>query len=240
MTSSEAPRRVPSSALTNPFATPSEGFCELLLVRHGEQMYRAGMVVGEGIDPPLSDLGRRQAAAVGERLSAVQVDAVYASPYQRAFDTGAAVAGAHGLEPTVVHDLREVDLWSGVDQERTLLDSLGKDELRAIFAAVQRDRTWDAYPHGEGSESFRSRVHVALDEISSRHAGERVVVACHGGVIATVLAMAFESARDYGVAVHHSSITTLRTADSRRVIHAVNDYAHVLGFQTALNPLNLH
>ncbi len=240
MSSSEVPRRVPSSALTNPFATPGEGFCELLLVRHGEQAYREGMVVGEGIDPPLSDLGRQQAEAVGERLSAVEIDAVYSSPYQRAFDTGAAVAAAHDLEPTVVHDLREVDLWSGVDQERTLVETVGKDELRAIFAAVQRDRTWDAYPHGEGSESFRTRVRDALVEITSRHEGERVVVACHGGVIATVLAMALESARDYGVAVHHSSITTLRAADDRLLIHAVNDYAHVLGFQTALNPLNLH
>ena len=79
-----------------------------------------------------------------------------------------------------------------------------------------------------------------VDDIVHDHHGDRVVVACHGGVIATVLAMALHSPHDYGVAVHHTSITTIRAADERRIIHAVNDYAHVLGFQTALNPLNLH
>lgn len=233
-------RRVRTTALTNPFADPSEGFCELLLVRHGEQAYRENMVLRDAIDPPLSDLGRKQAAAVGERLASMQVDQVYASPYQRALDTGMAIAEHHAMTPTVVDDLCEVDLWGGLPQDQGLLDAVGKQELRKIFAAVQQHRTWDAYPHGEGTDSFRSRVEAAFDRIIADHHGDRVVVACHGGVIATVLAMAMHSPHDYGIAVHHSSITTLRAADDRRVVHAVNDYAHVLGFQSALNPLNLH
>lgn len=233
-------RRVPSTALTNPFADPAEGFCELLLVRHGEQAYRENMAVGEGIDAPLSDLGRKQAAAVGDRLAAMKIDAVYASPYQRAFDTGAAIAEHHGMEPEVVDGLREVDLWSKLPQDKGLLDAIGKDELRQIFADVQKHRTWDAYQYGEGTDSFRARVRQSIDGIVADHHGDRVVIACHGGVIATVLAMAMHSPHDYGVAVHHTSITTMRAADDRRVIHSVNDYGHVLGFQTALNPLNLH
>ncbi|HUW02955.1 MAG TPA: histidine phosphatase family protein [Acidimicrobiales bacterium] len=238
MASSES--KVPSTALTNPFAEPGQGFCELLLVRHGEQAYRENMTVGEGIDAPLSELGRKQAAAVGERLAPLRVDAVYASPYQRALDTGRAIAEHHGTEPTVIDDLREVDLWGELPPDQGLLDSVGRDELRAIFARVKQDRTWDAYPYGEGTDAFRNRVRAAFDGIIADHHGDRVVVACHGGVIATVLAMAMDSRHDYGVSVHHTSITTLRAADERRLIHSVNDYHHVLGFQTALNPLNLH
>ena len=237
---SEPSRRVPTTALTNPFADPSEGFCELLLVRHGEQAYRENMPVGEGIDAPLSDLGRKQAQAVGERLATERIDAVYASPYQRAFDTGAAIAGHHGLEPVALDDLREVDLWGKLPPDKGLLESVGKEELRRIFSDVQHHRTWDAYRYGEGTDAFRERLRRGFDGIIHDHHGHRVVVACHGGVIATVLAMAMHSPHDYGVAVHHTSITVVRAADERRVIHTVNDYAHVLGFQTALNPLNLH
>ncbi len=237
---STSAERVPTTALSNPFADPAQGFCELLLVRHGEQAYRQNMVLREGIDAPLSDLGRKQAAAVGERVAGMQISAVYASPYQRALDTGIAIAGHHALTPTVVDDLREVDLWGALPQDQGLADAVGKDELRRIFRAVQEHRTWDAYPHGEGTDSFRRRVGAAFDRIIADHHGERIVLACHGGVIATVLAMAMHSPHDYGIAVHHSSITTLRPADDRRVIHAVNDYGHVLGFQSALNPLNLH
>lgn len=235
-----ATRRVPSTSLTNPFASPSEGFCELLLVRHGEQAYRADMPLGEAYDPPLSELGERQAAAVADRLTARRIDAVFASPLRRAHQTGSAIAGALGLGVDVVDDLREVDLWGRLPQDRGLRESVGEDELRTIFRAVQAERRWDAYPYGEGSESFRARVARGLDALVASHLGQRVVVACHGGVISTVLAMALESPRDYGVAVHHSSITTIRAADDRRAIHGVNDFTHVLGFQTELNPLNLH
>lgn len=236
----ESAPRVPMTALTNPFAHPSEGFCELWLVRHGEQAYTDNMALGEAIDPPLSELGRRQAEAVAKRLADVDFAAVYASPLQRAFDTGAAIAAVQGIETQVVEGLREVDLWGALPQHLGLRDALDRDELRAIFRAIQTERRWDAYPYGEGSASFRSRVQRSLDDIIERHVGERVVVACHGGVIATVLATIMESARDYGIAVHHTSITRLRAADDRRSILGVNDFAHVLDFQSELNPLNLH
>lgn len=228
------------TALTNPFAHPGEGFCELWLVRHGEQAYTDNMALGQAVDPPLSELGRRQAEAVAKRLADTEFAAVYASPLQRAFDTGAAIAAVQGLDTTVVEDLREVDLWGKLPQELGLRDAVDRDELRTIFRSIQTERRWDAYPYGEGSESFRSRVKRGLDGIVERHEGERVVVACHGGVIATVLAMIMESVRDYGVAVHHTSITRLRGVDDRRSILGVNDFAHVLDFQTELNPLNLH
>lgn len=232
--------RVSGAALTNPFASPAEGFCELLLVRHGEQQYVEGMALGDAHDPPLSELGRQQAHAVGQRLAGLAVDAVYASPLQRALATGTAIANPHGHAVTVLEDLREVELWAALPQHLGLVEAVGTEELRRIFKAVQVERTWDAYPYGEGTASFRRRISRALDHIVHRHLGDRVVVACHGGVISTVLAMILDSPRDYGIAVHHTSITIVRAADDRRTAVSVNDFAHVLGFQTELNPLNLY
>ena len=101
----------------------------------------------------------------------------------------------------------------------------------------------------EDTVGFNAVLGMKLVEWTAQHAVMELPIqtvhlnrsnALHGGVIATVLAMAMHSPHDYGVAVHHTSITTMRAADDRRVIHSVNDYGHVLGFQTALNPLNLH
>lgn len=235
------PKRAPSTSLTNPFAQPADlGFCEVLLVRHGEQQYRDNIPIGEGMDAPLSDLGRQQASAVGQRLAELQIDAVYASPLQRAFDTGAAIAGHHGLTPTVVEDVKEVDLWRDLPQDGGLRDVLDTEELRAIFKRVQSEATWDAYPYGEGSKAFRARVLRGIDGIVADNHGKRVVVACHGGVIGTVISMLLESPKDYTVSVHHTSITTIRGADTRRRILSVNDYSHVLAFQQEINPMNLH
>ena len=230
-----APRSID---LGNPFIASLDGVCELLLVRHGEQHFQPDKPLDENVDAPLSELGRRQAEAVGQRLADLHLDAVYASTMQRAFHTGEAIAGHHDIDVAPRDDLVEINLWGALDQSRTLVDNLGADELRRIYRAGAESRTWDAYPHSDDPDAFRSRVRGGIESIAAEHPGERVVVACHGGVINAYLAHLFGSPRDTVVSVHHTSITTLRAADDRWAVVAVNDYAHVLPFQSALDPLN--
>jgi probable phosphoglycerate mutase len=232
--------RVRSVDLRNPFHPSLDGMCELLLIRHGEQQYSDGISMGDAVDAPLSDLGQRQAAAVGERLAATEIHAVYSSTMQRARDTGAAVGQHHGLTPTELFELREIDLWRDFPQDKGLLDVLSKEELAGIHREHNETRRWDAYPYTEPREEFRGRIVSALERIVAEHHGERVVVACHGGVINAALAHALRSDLDALVSVHHTSITTVRGADSRRAVISVNDFQHVLPLQDAVNPLNLH
>ena len=210
--------------LSNPFLDNLEGVCELLLVRHGEQQYRRGMTIGEGVNPPLSPLGEQQATAVGARLAGTELAAVYASPLTRAFDTGAAIAGHHGLDPIVADDLHEVDLWGQLPQDKSLGESLSADEMRAIFRESQRLQRWDAYTYGEDHEGFRVRVFGAIEKIAADHVGQRVVVACHGGVINSYLARLWGAELDNVCHVHHTSITTVRAMDDYRRVIAVNDF----------------
>lgn len=224
--------------LSSPFLDNLDGVCELLLVRHGEQAYRRGMTIADGVNPPLSELGRQQAAAVGERLAGRAIDVVYASPLERAFDTGKAIADHHGLEPIVDADLREVDLWGQLDQHKALDENLSVDELRSIFRDSHRTQRWDSYVYGEDHPAFRSRVFATIERIAADHPGERVVVACHGGVIGTYLSQLWGADVDTVCHVHHTSITTVRAMDDFRRVVAVNDYAHVLPFQDSINELN--
>ena len=60
----------------------------LLIVRHGQTQANAdGLILGRA-DPPLSELGRRQAAALAEALPVPAV--VVSSPLRRARETAAA------------------------------------------------------------------------------------------------------------------------------------------------------
>jgi probable phosphoglycerate mutase len=65
-----------------------DGVTVIWLVRHGD-CYE-GMV--EGSDPPLSPLGRTQAARLAERAKRVGASAVYASPLRRAVETARAIS----------------------------------------------------------------------------------------------------------------------------------------------------
>jgi probable phosphoglycerate mutase len=224
--------------LSNPFLENLEGVCELLLVRHGEQQYERDMTIAAGVNPPLSELGRRQATAVGERLASDHIDVVYASPLERAHDTGKAIAGHHDLMPIVHDDLQEVDLWGQLDQNKSLTDQLSPEEIRSIFRESQRTQRWDAYSHGNGAQAFRDRVSRTIEKIATDHAGQRVAIACHGGVINTYVAMLWGADVDTVCHVHHTSITTVRAMDDYRRVVAVNDFAHVLPFQNSINELN--
>ncbi len=224
--------------LSNPFLTELDGICELLLVRHGEQQYVRGMTIAAGVDAPLSELGRQQASAVGKRLADKKIDVVYASPLTRAFDTGNAIAQHHGLDPVVEEALQEVDLWGKLDQNKSLGDSLSVDEMRSIFRDSQRTQRWESYVYGEDADGFRRRVFETIERIARDHVGERVVIACHGGVIGTYISQLWGADVDNVCHVHHTSITTVRAMDHYRRVVAVNDFTHVLPFQDSINELN--
>jgi len=230
--------RVRSVDLGGSFLPSLEGVCELLLVRHGEQAFVADMPLAEGVDAPLTQLGRQQADAVGRRLAETAIDAVYTSTMQRARDTGLAVASHHDLTISEHQSLREIHLWEQLPQDKGLVESLGQDELKRIMRAANRSRRWDSYPHAEPRDVFRTRVITELDRIAGDHVGERVVVACHGGVINAYLAHIMESELDTVCTVHHTSITIVRAMDDLRRVVQVNDHEHVKSFQTEINPIN--
>jgi len=63
----------------------------VLLIRHGATVLSAEDRFAGSSDVDLSDDGRRQAQALGERLASEKIAALYASPMRRAFDTASLV-----------------------------------------------------------------------------------------------------------------------------------------------------
>ena len=82
----------------------------LILVRHAQSEANAAGVFTGSMDVSLTDLGRRQAAALAERLAGMTVTAVYSSTLRRAQDTARPTAERFGLEVQAVEALRESGL----------------------------------------------------------------------------------------------------------------------------------
>jgi probable phosphoglycerate mutase len=229
---------VATIALENPFA-PLDGMCELVLVRHGEQFLTRDTPIGLAIDPPLSELGERQVEAVGRRLADTKIDAIYTSPLRRARQTGESIGSHHGLTPTPLDELHEFHPWLELEADRPVHEILPREQIRSIFREHIRTKKFDAFPYAEDRHEFRKRIATVLGVLIDRHPGQRIVVTCHSGVINAFLASVVETDQDVPVRVHHTSISVFRGADTRRAVISINDYAHVLPFQDAVNPLNL-
>ena len=233
-----APRRVRSIDLENPFVESFEGMCEVLLIRHGEQKFFENIPLGQAYDAPLSELGQRQAEAVGERLAEARLGRVYCSDMLRAHETAKAIAKHHGFEETVRPGLKEIDLWQKAPQDKGLLDIYTREQLGEVYREVTRTKKHSTYPYCEDVDVFRGRVFEALDEAIAESHGMRIAVVCHGGVINAVLSRVLGSSFDHLVPVHHTSISVMRAADTRRVILTVNDYSHVMSFQSSRGDVN--
>ena len=157
----------------------------LVLVRHGQSRVTVDRVVGgPKTCTGLSDLGRAQAAALRDRLlrhgGLRAATRLVASTLRRAVETAEIVrpgVGPGDLEISCHDDLCE--LLPGE------CDGLPWPEFEARYGAPpwDEDPTVPLSPGGESLAAFQARVAGALDRLAAEHAGEHVVVACHGGVI---------------------------------------------------------
>lgn len=94
----------------------------IVLIRHGEsEANRLGIKQGKTIDTSLSELGRKQAGRVAERLKNEKIDLIYASNLKRARETAEAIAKHHNLNVIIDERLTEADEDKS-DVERQIRD----------------------------------------------------------------------------------------------------------------------
>lgn len=149
----------------------------LALIRHSESVWIAeGRFQGRG-DPPLSDLGLRQASAVGARMAApteapaipvpdTPPEAIWHSPLRRALQTAQAI-----------HEAREADaplrpLEGLVELGQGEWEGMPHDEVRERYpdqlAAWRIDPIHHQAPGGETIVDAAARVAQATDIILAR------------------------------------------------------------------------
>ena len=164
----------------------------VLLIRHGQSEWNAdGRWQGQA-DPPLTDLGRLQAAHAARNLGVV--DAIVASDLHRASETALIISEALGVGPVVLEPgLRERDAgeWSGLTRpeiERDwpgYLDSPASDR-HAAFAGdpVEQPKAERRRPPSwEPDERLLERVRAALGRVHDLTPDGEVIAVTHGGVV---------------------------------------------------------
>jgi len=140
---------------------------ELWLVRHGETTYNAARRIAGWCNPPLTDLGRDQAVAVGPMLEGTEFDSVWSSDLQRAVETSRLAWGEAVPDPRI----RECNFG--------IYEGMPFDEVDAADARVFMGfRDFDL-PEGDSHESFLRRIAGFVNELPpGRH-----LLFVHGGVI---------------------------------------------------------
>ncbi|MEV0681093.1 bifunctional RNase H/acid phosphatase [Actinosynnema sp. NPDC050436] len=198
----------------------------LYLLRHGQtELSVAARYSGRG-NPPLTEVGRRQAEAAATRLAKLdRVAAVVSSPLNRAAETAAAVGRALGLAVEPLDGLIETDFggWEGL----TFAEAAEQDpELHRRWLGDPSVPT----PGGESFDVVHRRVRRARDELITRYGGRDVVVVSHVTPIKSLLRMGLDAGPSLLFRLHLdlASLSVVEFyPDGHASVRLVNDTSHL-------------
>lgn len=210
----------------------------LLLVRHGDaHAGLRGVIAGPLGCRGLTDLGRRQAAALHDSMATSPhyiADVLMTSTLPRAIETAAIVAPALGFADVPQDcDLCEVHTgeadgleWDDYHDRFGSFDMLSEPER--LFA-----------PSGDSWTSFHSRVESTMDRLAREYPGQTVMAVCHAGVIAASVRVHFGgSAAGARLIPTNTGVTEWEFDETSAAwtLRAYND-AHHLRAGDAMGPL---
>lgn len=205
----------------------------LILVRHGDAHAGFHGVIGGVLGcAGLTDLGRRQAAALRDHLAEtarVQPDVLVASVLPRAIETARIIAPGLGVEISG-HDAELCEVhpgeadgltWAEYDRQHGMFDM--ESEPDRIFA-----------PAGESWNSFHERVSSTLERLVQTHTDQTVVAVCHAGVIMASMRLLLGMGHPGPGAQLRPTNTGLTEwsydpTRQRWTLHAFNNASHLLG-----------
>ncbi len=155
----------------------------IILVRHGENDWvKEHRLAGWLPGVHLNDNGRKQAAAVADRLAHLPIKAVYSSPLERCLETAVAIAQPHGLPIIELAEVGEVRYgrWQG-----EAIKTLAQEKS---WHAVQHYPSRFQFPQGEALREAQFRAIQALEQLVQAHTQELIVVVSHADLIKLMLA----------------------------------------------------
>ena len=157
----------------------------ILMVRHGQTPTTGKVLPGRAAGLHLAEAGVQQAHAVAERIAELpRVDAIYASPLERARETAAPIGKALQQRVKINKGLLECDFgdWTG-EQLSTLMK-------KPEWSTVQRAPSSFRFPNGESFTEMQTRMVTTLDNIRQEHPGGVVVCVSHADPIKAAVAHA--------------------------------------------------
>jgi probable phosphoglycerate mutase len=196
----------------------------LILVRHGETEWNAQRRYQGQTDVPLSELGRRQAECVADRLVGQTIDAVYASDLQRAWETAQIIAAKSGLQVMPEPRLRELKFG--------VLEGLTFDEAQEQYPEMINAWLEDFNRPPEGGETielFNSRVVSLLNDLKAKHDEQTMLLVAHGGPLSEVLRVVLGLSREkrWYLEMENASLSEVLIAEDYVSLKRLNDTCHL-------------
>ena len=155
----------------------------VILIRHGETEWNVLHRFQGLSDIPLNDTGRQQAGFAKNGLKNITLDAIYASPLQRAVETAEIIRGDRNIPVYPTDGLQEM----GVGEWEGLLVSEIDEKYPGWYDVWRTAPTKVRLKGGEPFTETQKRAWKTFWEIVKKHEGKTVLIVSHMMCISSIL-----------------------------------------------------
>ncbi|TDK43590.1 histidine phosphatase family protein [Algoriphagus formosus] len=199
---------------------------KIYLVRHGQTDFNLkGVVQGSGIDAPINETGRSQAAAFFEAYKDVEFDQIYHTSLIRTRQSIQQFVD-RGIPTTALAELNEIS-WG--EYEGTPMTPQENEYYRHMLHQWQEGNLDYAIAGGESPNQVAVRLQRGIDKIISGP-GETILVCMHGRAMRIFLSLIFHYDLRYMDQFEHSNLCLYlleQLGEDRFVLRKANDRAHL-------------
>lgn len=152
---------------------------KIYFVRHCEATGNLNRTFQGSTNTDITELGEKQLLKLSERFADIPLDKIYTSPLKRAQKTALAIKGDRDIEIEDLNGIIELD--GGIIEGKPI------DISFAEYPDLKD--AWFNHPHdfatqgGEAMQDAYKRIEKAFFELATKHRGETIACASHGGII---------------------------------------------------------
>jgi broad specificity phosphatase PhoE len=199
----------------------------IILIRHGETDWNKEQVFRGKIDVPLNQTGVAQARALGEALAEIAIDALYASPLARAFETARVLAEGRKRAVRAEEGLSDVDfgLWQGMSKGKV------KEDYPDLYSTWLTDPHLVTLPRGETLFKVQKRSMAVLERAIESNPGKTIAIVSHRVVNKVILCgvLGLDLSRFWHMRQDTCAINRFEYENGSYYLTLINDTCHLRG-----------
>jgi len=198
---------------------------KIYLLRHGESQWNVLKKIQGQKNIPLTKKGVIQADLVGNRLLGENIDIIYSSDLERAYDTAKIIGNKMDIEPIPIKEFREINfgIWEG----------LSNDNMKAKY----RDEIylWRKEPENlriQGAETLyevQERAINSLNSIIHKRQEENILIVSHGVTLKTLILglLDMDLVHFKNLTINNVGLSIVEFREYNKVLKLLNDTSHL-------------
>ncbi|WML55603.1 histidine phosphatase family protein [Neobacillus sp. PS3-12] len=200
----------------------------IYITRHGETQWNSENRLQGWKDSELTDNGKRNAVALGERLYQINFNTIYTSPIDRAVKTASLVCSDRNIPILFEDGLKEINLgdWEGKVKEE--IEQTSKQEFFNFWNAPH------LYNHemhnGESFAALKSRVENVINRIIADNKEGNILIVTHGVTIRAILSYLMNIPTEKwweGPFIEGTSLTLAQYDEGTFQVKMIGDTLHI-------------